>query len=1845
MIRLLPIAAAVSLRTHGWEQRRAALAVSLVLLAAGLVSVVESSPSSAAGSSCGASINPIVCENQQPGTPDSVWDISGSGDPTIQGFATDISVNAGNAINFKISTPASAYTIDIYRLGYYGGNGARRVTSVTPSAHLPQTQPACASDPSTSLYDCGTWAVSASWAVPSSAVSGVYLADLKRTDTGGMSQITFVVRNDSSTSDVVYQTSDETWQAYNRYGGSDFYTGDQQNLFDSPSRARALSYNRPFITRGDNNGRDFLFSNEYPTIRFLEQNGYDVTYIAGVDTDRYGASLLQRHKVFMSVGHDEYWSQPQLTNVKNARDAGVNLMFLSGNEVFWHTRFAASIDGSNTAYRTLICYKETWDNAATDPSGESTGTWRDPRFSAAPGGSSPENGLTGTLYMANSDDLPLTVTAAEGKTRLWRNTGLNSMSGGSTDLAQHIVGYESDEDVDNGFRPAGLIDLSTTVGSTPQESIDFGQKTAPGTTTHHLTEYRAPSGALVFSAGTIQWAWGLDSEHDGAATTGNTQMQQSMINLFADMHVQPQTRMSTLVAATASSDTTAPTSTITSPSSGTAIANGTVLTVTGTASDTGGVVAGVEVSIDSGATWHPATGTTSWTYTGTIHGNGPVTIRSRATDDSLNAETPSSGVAVTTSCPCTLMGNATPSTPDSGDPIRAALGVRFTPSTAGYVTGVRFYKSAANTGAHTGSLWTASGTLLATGSFSNETSSGWQTLLFSSPVVLSANTTYVASYFAPNGHYSDDGLFFYYRDYQATPLVAQSNSPTDSSKYNGVFATSDTFPSQKYAGDNYYVDPIFIASQDGSPAVTSTNPADKATNVATATTPSATFSTAVTPSSINFTVASLGGSVGGTVSYDAASKTATFTPTSGLATGTKYTASIKATGTNGLAMVVPTTWQFTTAGPVTCPCTLFDPDSAPATPDSGDRSALTLGMKFSSSVAGSVSGVRFYKAGTNTGTHTGSLWAASGVLLATGTFTNETGSGWQTLQFTSPVSIAANTTYVVSYYAPSGHYSEDDNYFASSVTNGPLTAPAGAGVYRYGSDAFPTQTYANANYWVDPIFTTSSGSPPPTPPSVTSTTPNAGDTSVATSVHPSATFSSPVTTASVSFTVSSILGAISGTVAYNSGTQTATFTPSAALATGTQYTATVTATGTNGLPMSAPDTWSFTTSGPASCPCTLFGSATPTTVDAGDRASVSLGVTFSSSTSGYVSGVRFYKAGTNTGTHTGSLWSAGGTLLATATFTGETASGWQFVNFSSPVPVTAGTTYVASYFAPVGRYSEDDHYFDSSFTNGPLTAPASAGVYAYGGDGFPSSSYANANYWVDPIFVTDAGSGGGGSPPPTPPTVTSSTPTAGATGVASSVKPTAVFSAPVDPSTITFTLTGPAGAVSGTSTYDSASQTATFTPAAPLAGSTAFNVSVSATGTNGAAMTSAQTWSFTTAAPPDTTPPTISSVSATGSGTSATITWTTNEASTSRVDYGTSPSALTSNATAPGMVLSHSIGLSGLASGTTYYYRVTSADAAGNSATSPGTPATYTTPIVPPSSITDTATTDFSSGTTSSTYVATNGDGEVVLTPSIAAEFTGTTLPSGIVSNNRTGGSSKVANGTVTVLNADLTTSTTYANPRSFEVSATLGKNNTIGWVTSSNGTVGMAFTVNSSNQLVATSNDGFTGNNTSVLASNWTPAQHKFRVEWTSSAATFYLDDVQRYTHSFVSVYSNLRPQMSDAVTTDGGLVVDWLRVGPYAASGTFTSRVFDAKTSVRWGALTWDATVPSATTLTVRIRSGNTAIPDGTWSAFATISTPGGAINKTSRYVQYQLSFTSSGSRFVSPAVRSVTAAVLGV
>ena len=1171
---------------------------------------------------CGQNV--IVCENQNAGAPSSEWDVN-PGDTSIQGFATQISVIAGQTQQFKVETSAAGFTVDIYRMGYYGGMGARKINTAT----IPTTrtnQPACMSNGTTGLIDCGNWNLSASWTVPSSAVSGIYFARLKRNDTGGASHAFFIVRESDTApnhSDMLFQTSDTTWQAYNQYGGNSLYVG-------SPAgRAYKVSYNRPITSRADTSGQDSPFNAEYPMVRFLEANGYDVSYISGVDTDRSGSLLLQ-HKVFMSVGHDEYWSGGQRTNVEAARAAGVHLAFFSGNEVFWKTRWENSIDGSNTPYKTLVCYKETHANAVIDPQDPPTwtGTWGDPRFSPPADGGRPQNALTGQMFGVNDGDTTaISIPAALGKHRFWRNTSVATLATGTTaTLPNGTLGYEWDIDVNNGFLPSRLMRLSQTTKAVAGKLLDYGSTFGAGTVTHALTLYKTSSGALVFGAGTVQWSWGLDAEHDRGSTAADVRMKQATVNLFADMGVQAATLQSGLVATTASSDLTAPSSTITSPASGATVTAGAPVTISGTAVDTGGgIVSGVEVSTDGGTTWRAATGTTSWSFAWTAAGSGSVTIRSRAYDDSGNLETPTAGVTITVNlsrtCPCSIWASTVvpPAPIDDGDTASVELGDRIRSDVNGYITAIRFYKGSTNTGTHTGSLWTNTGALLASVTFSGETASGWQQANLPNAVAITANTTYVVSYHAPNGHYTGTDSFFVSAGVDNAPLHAlQTGVDGPSGVYS--YGTTSAFPTNTFQGENYWVDVVFSTTppvDSTPPTVTATVPVANALTIDPNAAVTATFSEAMDPNTISSSTTGEGGGsslgtfelrdpsnnlVGAAVTYDAATRTAKLQPNAALLVSTRYTATIKGGATDprvkdlaGNALAANMTWSFTTAAapppPPTCPCTIWLPTAVPNPIDDNDPSSSELGTKFRSDVTGYITGARFYKGTANTGTHTASLWSSTGTKLASATFSGESASGWQQVSFPTPVQIAANTTYVISYHAPNGHYPAPDNYFAANgVDNPPLHALRDGvdgpnGVYAYGATStFPNQTFMSEGYFVDVVFNTSIG-PDVTPPQVNIAVPAAGASGINVNATVSATFNE-VLNASTVTTSTFVLrddasNIVPATVTYSASTLTATLTPGSALTYSTQYTATLTS-GVKDLAGNALAnyTWPFTTSAP-----------------------------------------------------------------------------------------------------------------------------------------------------------------------------------------------------------------------------------------------------------------------------------------------------------------------------------------------------------------------------------------------------------------------------------------------------------------------------------------------------------------------------------------------------------------------------------------------------------------------------------------------------------------------------------------
>ena len=1692
-------------------------------------------------------MNPVACENTLPGDPQSDWEVNGAGDPSIQGFATSMSVDVGQTVSFKIKTPSTNYHIDILRLGYYGGDGARKIASnLKPSAPLPQTQPNCNQDASTGLIDCGNWGVSASWMVPSNAVSGIYIAHLVRDDSqdpGGDSQIPFVVRNDASHSDMLMTTSDATWEAYNDYGGNDLYQCQVACPPGNPGgykAAYAVSYNRPF-NAGDG-GASYLYYAEYQMVRFLEKNGYDISYTDDAHVDS-GGSLLLNHKLFLTDGHDEYWSGGMRANVTAARDAGVNLAFFTGNEIFWKTRWAASEDGSNTPYRTLITYKETHFDAPTDPQDPPTwtGTWADPRFSPPADGGQPANSLTGQQFLVNSGSADITVPYQYSKLRIWRNTAVARLApGGSTTLGagDDLLGYEWDIDADNGFRPAGEFDLSSTTVGGLQTFTDYGTNTTNGSTeTHHLSLYRAASGALVFGAGTVQWSWALDNTNawgnpatDPSGNPPDPNVEQVTVNLFADMGVQPATLLPGLVAASPSTDTTPPTSAITSPSRGANLTDGSSVTITGTASDAGGgSVAGVELSTDGGTTWHPASLTTpdaasvNWSDTWVAHGSPTTTIETRAVDDSGNVETPSDGISVNVACPCSIWSSSvTPSTPDSGDGSSVEVGVKFKSDTYGQVTGISFYKAVANTGTHIGSLWTASGQLLASATFTNESASGWQKVTFSNPVTIMPNTTYVAGYLAPNGHYAATPGYFYPApsppptgggSYNSPPLHAIPNNTSGNGLYS--YSSTSAFPTSSFAASNYWVDvqfsPVpapgqvtgvsattgqgsatvswsapsiggapssytvtpYIGSTaqtpttvTGSPPATSitiagltpgvsytftvqaTNPngagpvsAPSNAVIPTApVAPSAPTNVTALPASSQALVSwtapsSNGGSpitgytitpfVGSTAQtpFQVTNGSATSATVSGLTNGTAYTFTVSATNSVGTGPA------STASSSVTPEDTIFD-FATPITIDSGDSSSVELGVKFTADTGGSITGIRFYKAAANTGTHIGSLWTAGGTLLASATFTNETTSGWQTVTFSNPVAIAAGTTYVAGYLAPNGHYSVNASGLSSSVDNPPLHAVANGtspdGLYAYSAtSAFPTSTFNASNYWVDVMFT-----PVPAPGQVTGVSATAGQGSASVSWSAPSSGGPPT-----SYKITPYIGSAAQTPTTITGSPPATSTTITGLTAGTSYTFTVQATNANGsgavsaasnsvtptalaaptaptfvtaLPASsqalvswtAPSSnggspitgytitpfvgstaqtpfqvtngsatsatvsgltngtaYTFTVSatnsvgtGPASTASssvtpedTIFDFATPITIDSGDPNAVELGVKFTADVSGSVTGIRFYKAAANTGTHAGHLWTANGTLLAGAYFSNETASGWQTVTFPSPVAIAAGTTYVASYYAPNGHYSVTPSGLSSSVDNPPLHAIANStsadGVYVYGSNAtFPTNTFNASNYSVDVMF----------QPTDLPGQVTGVSATAGQGSASVS------WSAPSSGGPPTsYKITPYIGSAAQTPTTITGSPPATSTTITGLTAGTSYTFTVQATNANGSGAVSAASNSVTPTALAAPTAPTF--VTALPASSQALVSWTapSSNGGSPITGYTITP-FVGSTAQTPFQVTNGSATsatVSGLTNGTAYTFTVSATNSVGT-----GPASTASSSVTPEDTIFDFAT-------------------------------------------------------------------------------------------------------------------------------------------------------------------------------------------------------------------------------------------------------------------------------------------------
>ncbi|MDQ1478833.1 MAG: hypothetical protein QOE62_4062, partial [Actinomycetota bacterium] len=396
--------------------------------------------------------------------------------------------------------------------------------------------------------------------------------------------------------------------------------------------------------------------------------------------------------------------------------------------------------------------------------------------------------------------------------------------------------------------------------------------------------------------------------------------------------------------------------------------------------------------------------------------------------------------------------------------------------------------------------------------------------------------------------------------------------------------------------------------------------------------------------------------------------------------------------------------------------------------------------------------------------------------------------------------------------------------------------------------------------------------------------------------------------------------------------------------------------------------------------------------------------------------------------------------------------------------------------------------------------------------------------------------------------------------------------------------------------------------------------------------------SYTATYTADTTPPVISGVSATaGTNGDVAVTWTTDELSSSQVAYGTTASTLNSSQSDPAAVTSHTVTLHGLTPGTKYYYRVTSSDRAGNSATAPASPAPPASFTVPTFASTDTTASDFSAGTPGACAVVAHdpGDGEVGLAPAAGSEFSGSTLPAGWFSTPwDSSGTATVSGGQLTLEAARAGTTATYGAGRSLEFVATFANRpfQHVGFGTDFNNPPWAIFSTGSDGStLKARTNDG-TNNVDTVLSAALLGSPHHFRIDWTPTSVVYSVDGAQVASHA-LAVTTQMRPLASDPLNDGAGVSIDWMQMSPFAASCTFVSQTQDAGTSVVWISLQAATTTPAGTGIQFDTRTSNDSTNWSAWSAVV-----GTAINSPSgRYLQYRATLTTNDGS-VTPLVDSV-------
>jgi hypothetical protein len=414
--------------------------------------------------------NRVAKENELPGTTD--WKIA-QASSVMHAFASPYSVLPGDTVNVMVNSTKPWFTANVYRLGWYGGAGAREVLALARTNVSAQPDVVRVND-TNMVY--APWSPTTSFVVGEDWTTGVYLVKLTASG-GSQTYAPFVVRDPQHDAELLYHTSEFTWEAYNGFGGSSLYA----STFPGVARAFAVSFERPYQAKGDGD----LERWELPMIQFLERTGRSVDYVGDVDLSR-DPSIVHGYDGILTVGHDEYVSASMRAALEQARASCISLAIFGGNTMYWKVRTEPSPDGSSMPV--VVCYKDARDPLAADVP-NATGRWRQaPTLK-------PEGALLGSMYELGSAEHPA-YTAD-----LVLNQNASAVFKGIVLPGQKVpgvVGNEWDRFLANGSNPRAIV-LS-----------DSPAQDANGTTSlAQASIYAVGHGAFVFNAASEDWSRGL----------------------------------------------------------------------------------------------------------------------------------------------------------------------------------------------------------------------------------------------------------------------------------------------------------------------------------------------------------------------------------------------------------------------------------------------------------------------------------------------------------------------------------------------------------------------------------------------------------------------------------------------------------------------------------------------------------------------------------------------------------------------------------------------------------------------------------------------------------------------------------------------------------------------------------------------------------------------------------------------------------------------------------------------------------------------------------------------------------------------------------------------------------------------------------------------------------------------------------------------------------------------------------------------------------------------------------------------------------------------------------------